>query len=98
MMLCQIHKWINGYSWMTDDSESFPIKRIEEMNLSEEDMLAARKEMPSSTSLSSTSHIQNNYSLIRYVQDKTLERYKFSKYVMDPNRNKFSSVTVELQQ
>ena len=68
--------WINGHCWMTNDSESFPVKRIEEMNFTEEDMLAARKEMPSSNGLSPTSHSQN-YSLIRYVQDKTLERYIF---------------------
>ena len=84
--------WINGYEWMKGDIESFPVRRMEEMNLSANELIAAKTEMPSSNVDIASSSIDSTCSLIRYVNDDTLERYQFSNYLIDPNKHKFSSV------
>ena len=82
--------WISGYSWMKDDESNFPSIKLDQMNLNNEELKAAKAEM----SLAESTFVQyeDQDGLIRHVSDKTREMYEFSKYLIDPNRYKLSKV------
>ena len=84
-------EWINGAEWMKGDPESFPVKKIGEMLLSEEELKIARSEAPSYAN--EINSVGNELCAVtRYVDDQTSEVYGFSKYVIDPNLRNFTTV------
>ena len=90
--ICPTSEWINGAEWMKGDPESFPAKKINEMLLSEEELKIARSEAPSYASEVNNSIGDELCAVTRYVEDQTSEVYGFSKYVIDPNLRKFTTV------
>ena len=80
--------WINGYSWMSGPVDEFPAKTIEEITLSKSEEDEANAEKVSVK----TFYNQNQLGFNKNVDTETLARYKFSKYVIDPNRYRFRKV------
>ena len=81
--------WINGYPWMSDEENNFPLKTINEIVLSNQEKRACDKEKV----LESTRYTDNNLALItRYVPNEVGERYKFSKYLINPNKFRFRTI------
>ena len=72
--------WINGFQWMKLDSSEFPTKSAQDLKLSESDLTEVHKE----------SHIQIHHTEVNF--DEVQERYKFSKYLIDPNYRSFGYV------
>ena len=75
----QTSTWINGHNWMKQDKSSFPIKSVTDLKLSDQQLNEINKEQ----------NIQ--YYHIKSL-DETMERYKFSNYLLDPNRHKYSTI------
>ena len=87
--------WIGGFNWMKYDESRFPSIKLELMNLSNDDLKAAKKEISPVEPTFITYEDENG--LIRHVGEKTKDMYKFSKYVIDPNRySQFSKVVNQL--
>ena len=80
--------WIMGFPWMGLSESEFPIKNISEISLSIEDNSEVNKEKMIS---------EFNYGNVRclatkYVPNQVGERYKFSRYLIDPNKFRFRTV------
>ncbi|XP_066916103.1 uncharacterized protein [Clytia hemisphaerica] len=74
--------WFNGHQWMHLPISDFPIKSAQDLRLSASDTNEVEKERMVPIKYVSTHHTMN------LVQ----QRYKFSQYLMDPNRHRFSTV------
>ena len=77
--------WINGYPWMRDEEENFPIKTVEEIILSSAERAASNKEKI-------FEDLIHQCLAIKVVPKETRDRYTFSNYLVDPNRFQFSKV------
>lgn len=73
--------WINGFEWMKEDRASFPCMTVEELKPTNQTIELAKVEMIPSPEV----HNVN-------VRDELLERYRYSNYVIDPNRHRFQTV------
>ena len=82
-------KWINGLPWMMGKPEDFPIHTVDEISMSKNEKSEANREMVSDF-LKSVKPIQ--CMTTRYVPEKVGDRYKFSKYLLDPNKFRFRKV------
>ena len=72
-------KFITGDpDWMNDDPQSFPVKKIEEMLLSEEELKIARSEMSFGTDADLGYLVDELCAVTRYVDEQTAEVYQFS--------------------
>ncbi|XP_066935302.1 uncharacterized protein [Clytia hemisphaerica] len=74
--------WFNGHQWMHLPISDFPIKSAQDLRLSASDTNEVEKERMVPIKYVSTHHTMN------LVQ----QRYKFSQYLVDPNRHRFSTV------
>ena len=81
--------WYNGLDWMKEAENTFPIISIKKLKLSKSDDIEATKEK----------YVLNESfnSWLSFFQEKVIEeeispRYKFSKYLIDPNRYRFRKV------
>ncbi|MEM7375586.1 MAG: hypothetical protein AAF587_43735 [Bacteroidota bacterium] len=84
----QDSQWFNGLSWMTDDISKFPIKSIQEIKLSNEEVRLAKAEqisMDIDPTMVPSSHFTIN-------MEKTTEVYNISQYVIDPNKFQWNKV------
>ena len=87
--------WIQGFKWMRGEEAEFPVKTIEEMVLKDEAKVEADKEK---ILIDAPAHhvcysVRNPiYLPVRYVPATLRERYKFSKYLIDPNMFRFRTV------
>lgn len=81
----QSSTWIQGLDWMTKDSSEFPMKSINQLKLSTEEMTEARKE----TALNQESFLSIKRKL---VPSEVADRYAFSGYLVDPNSHPFHIV------
>ena len=88
--ICQESIWINGFPWMSEDQSNFPITKVSDLNLSQLELSKVNEEtFPHSiTSDSLSHHVQSQTN----IPDDVRERYEFSKYLIDPNRHRFSKV------
>ena len=80
--------WINGYEWMSGPVEEFPMKTIEQVKLSDLELAAANAEKV----VVKTFYNQTYLGFNKSVDEQILARYKFSKYLIDPNRFRFPKV------
>ena len=79
--------WIQGYPWMRGPEENFPLKTIDEVMLTNKQKSDANREkaIPDCD--------ENSQCLLtRYVPSELKNRYKFSKYLLNPNRFRFRTV------
>ena len=74
--------WIQGYPWMRSVATEFPIQSIDEIVLSGKDKNDANKEKVV------TDFTFNNLQCLttKYVPNEVGARYKFSNYLVDPNK------------
>ena len=103
--------WINGFDWMRKDNKEFPIKSLDQIRLSREELAATQIENVLEHNLDVTdiqSSDENNVYMahkqqlyynesINVYQQKIIphevtECYKFSSYLLDPNKHRFRTV------
>ena len=82
-------KWVNGLDWMKCDPSEFPVKTISEINLSNENKREAQKEQIIVENLDSSVTCLSYFPVVPSI---VKDRYKFSKYVVDPNKFRFRKV------
>ena len=75
--------WINGHNWMTAEPAKFPAMTINNIKLNSSQIKEAQHE---------SKFDFEAVFIKRYVPDEVKQRYAFSKYVLDPNKFKFSKV------
>ena len=80
--------WINGLPWMSGFEQDFPVQKVEDLILSVKEKSDANKEkvvqdLPDESFLCLT---------CRYVPNELGDRYAFSKYLIDPNKFRFTTV------
>ena len=73
--------WINGHQWMKQPKSFFPIQSTADIKLSNQQINEVAKEQ---TIIQSVYH----FSPFKEIS----ERYKFSRYLLDPNRRRFTSI------
>ena len=81
--------WINGFEWMRGEKSLFPVMTASEIILSAKMKQEALKECVPAESLLEHDLFQ---FYPNYVPHTVKDYYKFSKYVIDPNRFRFKSV------
>ena len=97
--------WINGYTWMKADESEFPMMTAEEVvieiqrNKSEEvittdmHMQHSIEEIPAiQEEVIPSKSDEDESSKMSKQARKVLSRYKFSKYIVDPNLHRFTEV------
>ena len=88
--------WINGFEWMTKDSESFPTKSVRDVSLNQNEMQELHKEIPFSHGYDQTREVKklilNCVVVARNIPDGVIKRYKFSGYLIDPNKHRFHAI------
>ena len=75
--------WINGFNWMHNDSSDFPAKTIAEIKLSNEGKKEAQREEVFIDPLDSKVAC---LSFSPVVPVLVKDRYRFSQYIIDPNK------------
>jgi len=85
----QDSNWMNGFEWMTKDIIQMPIKAVNQLNLSHEDIAELKKE----TTCTYHGSINNNVHVIQSSLPEGIEeRYQLSNYLVDPNKYRFEKV------
>ena len=79
--------WINGFPWMKENDENFPIMEYGKIVLSGDEKSDADKEKVA-VDLDDSSQCL----ISRSVPSEVGDRYTFSKYLIDPNRFRFKTV------
>ncbi len=82
--------WINGFDWMRRPVSEFPMKSRSEIILDAKAKAEIRQEM--TTEIVPEILCECATSINPYVPAKVEDRYKFSKYILDPNRYRFRKV------
>ena len=81
--------WMNGFPWMSDLKENFPVSTIEQVKLDNAGLQSLQKEQidinPQNLNTSKTSSAHT----VNYAGPKVKERYEFSQYILDPNKFRF---------
>ena len=77
--------WIKGYDWMSGPEKDFPTKTLEEINLSQKDLDEVSKE----TMVVKSFHVGRRAIVERETDEQIELRYRFSSYLLDPNRHRF---------
>ena len=79
--------WFNGFDWMKEPDHSFPSKTVEEIKLNQDDIRCVKKEqvIQSFESEKASSIIPSIENPSIHLSSLT-ERYRFSNYVIDPNK------------
>ena len=86
--------WINGFKWMHEEKENFPMKQINQLKLQETEMKEIQNEIPLNSSRNKESEV---FHYLSEKQNKNIptevnERYVFSNYLIDPNRHRFATI------
>ena len=81
-------EWINGQEWMSLNTDEFPTKTVNQIILDSIDLNHMKKE---------TTYESNHQEVYLSYQNRSLpievkDRYKFSTYLLDPNKFRFRSV------
>ena len=76
---------IKGYPWMSGPEEDFPTKTLDEINLSQNDLDEVSKE----TMVDKSFHVGWRAVVERETDEQIELRYRFSSYLLDPNRHRF---------
>ena len=80
--------WINGMPWMRRPEEEFPTVSINDIRLCPPDMIEAEKEKIVLRSFHCRKTLEMDSAWAKQIK----LRYKYSKYLMDPNRFRFRKV------
>ena len=80
--------WINGLPWMSKPEEEFPVLTIEQIKLSQQETADADREKISVKSF----FCHKKAALDTSSSEQSQLRYKYSKYLIDPNRYRFCKV------
>ena len=86
--VAQGSEWIEGKSWMKRQEEELPIIHISEIKLGQPDTIEANKEKIVLRSF----HCQKTLEIDSAWSKQIKLRYKYSKYLLDPNRYRFRKV------
>ena len=86
--------WINGFKWMHEEKQNFPMKPINQLKFQETEMKEIQNEIPLHSSRNQESEI---FYYAKEKQDKNIptevtERYVYSNYLIDPNRHRFGTI------
>ena len=87
--------WINGFTWMHEESSLFPSKSPQEIKLGNDEMQEVKKEMPFQCEKEGeqVNEVFHNTAVVsRNIPAEVQERYQFSMYIIDPNRRRFQVV------
>ena len=84
--------WINGFEWMRGDEDSFPLKPISEVVLGPSGKCEARKEYIILDSVEDAYFFDHICLPVLHVPNEVGDRYRFSQYLVDPNRFRFRKV------
>ena len=89
--------WVTGHDWAKHGREKFPIKSVQELKMSKDEMTSFKQECLG-TDLTDpewvTKQLSENYysSIGDRVLEKVGKRYQHSKYIVDPNKYRFKKV------
>ncbi len=89
--------WITGHDWAKHGRDKFPIKSVQDLKMSNDEIDSFKKELLGND-LSDPEWVQKQLSENYYssIGDRVLEkigkRYQHSKYIMDPNKYRFKKV------
>ena len=93
--------WINGFSWMKKDKRCFPAKTIDKIRLNKEEIVTIQKEnlLKCSPEKHEDEHqndylatqVDNGLSCYQKMPQEVEECYKFSNYLIDPNKRRFKT-------
>jgi hypothetical protein len=88
--------FFKGFSWMRGDEKDMPLKTVEQISLKGDDKCEAEKEKILVDVLDHHAAfycVRNPiYLPSRYVPNSVRERYKFSQYLIDPNKFRFRKI------
>ena len=90
--------WMNGFEWMKLDKSEFPVQSVQELKLDSVGVTELKKEFLKGDGsdlvwqdiLESQVHSVNYHS--KTISKHLSERYKFSEYILDPNKFRFRKV------
>ena len=86
-------EWIKGFPWMSGPEEEFPIRTLEQVQLTQQELNEVRKEtMVTKTFYVGPFHVRRSAVMERETDEQIKLRYDFSDYVIDPNRFRFRKV------
>ena len=80
--------WIQGQPWMQGLEENFPLKSVNELALSVKEKSEADQEKV----LPNVSAAQVRCLASKYIPNEVGERYKFSNYLLSPNKFRCSTI------
>ena len=86
--------WVNGLPWMRGNTDEFPMKSVRELVLGNNALLEAKREYVVHDPMcdDTSKLIGLTYLPTNLIPDAVGYRYKFSKYLIDPNRFRFRKV------
>ena len=76
--------WIEGLPWMRGDPSSFPLSTVDEIKLSASEKIDANKEQVFPEA--------ETHACLTYVPKDVEARYRFSEYLVSPNKYRFTKV------
>ena len=110
-LIDQNSTWINGFDWMRKDNKEFPIKSLDQIRLSREELAAIQIDNvlkhnldvtgiqnsdESNVYMANVQQLYYNESINVYQQKiiphEVTECYKFSSYLLYPNKKRFRAV------
>ena len=80
--------WVDGMEWMRRPEDEFPTKTLDEINMTPSDLDEANKEKI----VVKTYFSFKSLEVSAYSDDQTKLRYKYSNYLLDPNKFRFRKV------
>ena len=96
--ITQTSEWVNGKAWMKKQESEFPVSTVGQITLSGADKFEITTECnkPDITdqicTISSYCHAYAGCYSGKVVPDEVKSRYKFSRYVIDPNRHRLRKI------
>ena len=85
---------INGFKWMHEEKQNFPMKPINQLKLQETEMKGSQNEIPLHSSRNQESEIfyYAKEKRNKNIPTEVTERYVYSNYLIDPNRHRFGTI------
>ena len=85
--------WINGHDWMHQERNQFPVQSVQDVILSNAELAEVMKEVNYARCYGDDPGQSGDVSsYLSIVPDDVKDRYKISKYVIDPNRRDWAEV------
>ena len=92
--------WMNGFDWMREERSEFPVKSVDDLKLSDDELKDYQAELNDlmdeewiSQLSKSCSHLTYCYTALpEGAAEEIKKRYTFSDYIVDPNKFRFRKV------